>query len=169
MQNTVNLYRLPLSSLYTYYFALIFVIGNLALPQIAHLIPQGGLIFLPIYFFTLVGSYKYGVHVGILTAILSPVLNNLLFSMPPTDVLPIILIKSSLLAIAASVVAKHFHKVSFIGIIISIFTYQLVGTLAEWVIVNDFNKAIQDFNIGLPGILFQIIGGYYILKALQKI
>ena len=69
----------------TYVFALAFIIGNLALPQLVHLVPKGGLIFLPIYFFTLIGAYKYGFWVGLLTAILSPLANMLLFGMPPME------------------------------------------------------------------------------------
>ena len=80
MTHTIKLDALPLGSAKTYLFTIVFVVGNLLLPQLAHLIPQGGLIFLPIYFFTLIAAYKYGIHVGVLTAILSPLVNNLLFS-----------------------------------------------------------------------------------------
>ena len=38
----------------TYLAAAAFVCGNILVPQLCHLIPNGGLIFLPIYFFTLV-------------------------------------------------------------------------------------------------------------------
>ena len=36
----------------TYLFAVLFVGGNMLLPQLCHLMPDGGKIFLPIYFFT---------------------------------------------------------------------------------------------------------------------
>lgn len=67
----------------TYLFAVLFVGGNMLLPQLCHLMPDGGKIFLPIYFFTLIASYKFGLKVGILTAVLSPLCNHLLFGMPP--------------------------------------------------------------------------------------
>ena len=82
MSATVKLYSLNLSNVRTYLFAALFIIGNMLFPQLAHLIPGGGLMLLPIYFFTLIGAYKYGIHVGILTAVLSPVVNSLLFGMP---------------------------------------------------------------------------------------
>lgn len=44
----------------TYWIAALFVIGNIALPQLCHLVPSGGPMLLPIYFFTLVAAYKYG-------------------------------------------------------------------------------------------------------------
>ena len=97
----VALYQLSYSQMKTYLLAALFVVGNIALPQLCHLMPQGGLIFLPIYFFTLVAAYKYGFTVGLTTAVLSPLVNSALFGMPPAAALPIILIKSVTLAVAA--------------------------------------------------------------------
>lgn len=168
MSSTVKLYSWNFSNAKTYLFAAIFMTGNLLLPQMMHLIPQGGLIFLPIYFFTLIAAYKYGVRVGLLTAVLSPVVNNLLFGMPPATILPIILIKSILLAVAASVAAKHFGRVSFVGILMAVVAYQLIGTAVEWMMTQQLSAAIQDFRIGLPGILLQIVSGFLLLKTLEK-
>lgn len=167
--STVKLYSLDLTNVKTYLFATVFVIGNLLLPQLAHLIPQGGFIFLPIYFFTLIAAYKYGIHVGLLTAVMSPVVNNLLFGMPPAAVLPAILVKSVILAIAAALAAKHYKKVSLIGILLAIVAYQLVGTAFEWITTQSLFTALQDFRLGLPGILTQLVGGYFVLKALSKV
>lgn len=169
MTNAIKLYSLPLSNVKTYLFTILFVVGNLILPQLAHLIPQGGFIFLPIYFFTLIAAYKYGIHVGILTAILSPLANSLIFGMPVVAMLPAIMVKSVFLAIAASLLAKRFEKVSIVAIILAVLAYQIFGTIVEWILVNDFMVAIQDFRIGIPGILLQIVGGYFVLKALQKV
>ena len=55
---TVKLYSLDYNNVKTYLVASLFILGNLALPQLFHLIPQGGLTWLPIYFFTLVGAYR---------------------------------------------------------------------------------------------------------------
>ena len=94
MERDINVYNLGFSQAKTYMFVALFVIGNIVLPQLCHLIPNGGYIFLPIYFFTLIASYKYGLKVGLLTAVLSPVINNLLFGMPATAVLSAILIRT---------------------------------------------------------------------------
>jgi hypothetical protein len=144
-------------------------VGNLLLPQVAHLVPQGGFIFLPIYFFTLIAAYKYGIHVGLLTALLSPLMNSLLFGMPPVALLPAIIIKSVILAIAAAMAAQYFGKVSLWGILLSILAYQVIGTGVEWAMTQNFLVAIQDFRIGLPGMLIQLMGGYFVLKALAKV
>lgn len=169
MSTTTQLYSYSLSNSKTYLFAALFVIGNLLLPQLAHLIPQGGFIFLPIYFFTLIAAYKYGIHVGILTALLSPLANHLLFGMPPAAVLPAILVKSVILAIAAAVAAKHFGKVSILALLLTILAYQLIGTGLEWVMSGSLYTALQDFRIGLPGMLIQLVGGYFLLKAVSKV
>lgn len=169
METTVKLYSLTYKEVKTYLFALLFIVGNIALPQICHLVPGGGLTWLPIYFFTLIAAYKYGLRVGLLTAILSPLINSALFGMPSVAVLPEILIKSTLLAGAAAYAAHRLQMISILGIIAAVLAYQVVGTLFEWAIVKDFIVAIQDFRIGIPGMLIQIFGGYAILKAIAKI
>ena len=89
---SIKLYSLNYNDTKTYLATLLFVVGNMALPQLFHLIPQGGITWLPIYFFTLIGAYKYGWKVGLLTAFLSPILNSLLFGMPQPVILPLSLI-----------------------------------------------------------------------------
>ncbi|MDR2122295.1 MAG: hypothetical protein LBP34_04130 [Flavobacteriaceae bacterium] len=169
MDATVKLYSLTYNNSKTYLFVLLFVAGNILLPQLCHLIPRGGLIFLPIYFFTLIAAYKYGLMVGLLTAVLSPLVNHILFGMPPSAALPAILIKSSILAIAAAASAHYFKKVSLWGVLLAVLAYQIIGILFEWALVKDFYVAIQDFRMGMPGILLQIIGGYILLKSISKI
>ncbi len=169
MAMNAKLYTLGLNNAKTYLIATVFVVGNLLFPQLAHLIPQGGFIFLPIYFFTLIAAYKYGIHVGLLTAILSPLANSMLFGMPPVAVLPAIMIKSAILAVAAAMAAKHFGKISLLGILLAILAYQFIGTGIEWIMTQNFMVAIQDFRIGIPGMLIQLIGGYFVLKALAKV
>lgn len=99
METSAKLYSLNYSNVKTYLFALLFVAGNIALPQLCHLVPYGGPTLLPIYFFTLIAAYKYGFRVGLLTAVLSPVINHVLFAMPSEAVLPIILINQPCLPV----------------------------------------------------------------------
>lgn len=166
METTVKLYSLDYSNLKTYVAASFFIMGNLALPQLCHLLPQGGMIWLPIYFFTLIGAYKYGWKVGIVTAIVSPVVNSLLFGMPIPMILPAIILKSVLLAIAAGLAAWQFKSISLLALFVVVMTYQIIGTLGEWVLLGNIHSAIQDFRIGLPGMAFQIIGGWLFIKYL---
>ena len=156
METTVKLYSLNYSNVKTYLFALLFVAGNIALPQLCHLVPAGGPTLLPIYFF-------------ILTAILSPVINHLLFAMPAAAALPVILTKSALLAGASALAARYAKKVSLLAILLAVLSYQVVGTALEWAYLGDFFAAVQDFRIGVPGMLIQWFGGYALLKAIARI
>ena len=168
METTVKLYSLAYNDANTYLAASLFVLGNIALPQIFHLIPQGGIIWLPIYFFTLVGAYKYGWKVGLLTAVLSPTVNSLLFGMPMLASLPSIQLKSVLLALFAGLAAARFRKVTVWILLSVVLAYQIVGTLGEWVLKGDFYLAVQDFRIGVPGMLLQVFGGWACINKLLK-
>lgn len=161
-------YSLSLRSAQAWLLAGLFVVGNIALPQLCHLVPQGGLILLPIYFFTLIGAYKYGFGVGVVTAVLSPVINSLLFGMPAAAMLPIILIKSLLLAGAAALMASRTGRVTLLSLVAVVLGYQVVGSLAEWAITGSLAAAVQDFRLGLPGMALQVLGGYAVIKYLLK-
>ena len=163
MEKEIKIYNYGLNELKTYLFVFLFVAGNIILPQLCHLIPDGGKMFLPIYFFTLVASYKYGVKVGLMTAVLSPIINSLLFGMPALALLPAILTKSVVLALAASFVANKTHKISIVNLLIVVLTYQCVGTLAEWAMTSSFYVAIQDFRLGIPGMILQLFGTYFLV------
>lgn len=167
MEQTINLYTLSYRDVKTYWMALLFISGNILLPQLCHLLPQGGITWLPIYFFTLVGSYKYGWKVGLLTALASPLINSLLFGMPATAMLPIILTKSTLLALAAGHMAQRSRKVTLLTLLGVILTYQLLGTLGEWALTGSLHTALQDLRIGLPGIALQLFGGYLLLRVIR--
>ena len=52
MESTAKLYSLNYNNVHTYLFALLFVFGNVMLPQLCHWVHLGGPTLLPIYFFT---------------------------------------------------------------------------------------------------------------------
>lgn len=100
---------------------------------------------LPIYFFTLIGAYKYGWRVGLLTAVLSPLINSMLFGMPLPEVLPAILSKSILLAAAAGYAAYRFGKISLLILTGVVLSYQVAGSLVEWAIAGNFSPPYKIF------------------------
>lgn len=166
--NTVKLYSLHYGEAKTYLAAALFVLGNVALPQLLHTVHLGGPTWLPIYFFTLVGAYKYGWHTGLLTAVASPVVNSLLFGMPLAAALPAILLKSVLLALAAGWAAARFRRAPLWLLAAVVAVYQTVGTLGEWALLGDLHAATQDFRIGIPGMLLQIGGGWLVINRLIR-
>lgn len=167
MEKEIRIYDYKLNELKTYLFVILFVAGNVVLPQLCHLIPNGGKILLPIYFFTLFASYKYGLKVGMMTAVLSPLINSLAFGMPALALLPAIMIKSIVLAFTASFVANKTNRVSIINLLIVVLTYQCVGTLSEWAMTSSFYVAIQDFRLGVPGMTLQILLSYLLLRKMS--
>lgn len=162
----IQLNTLSFRSSRTYLLAAAFIIGNLLLPQLLHFLPQGGPVWLPIYFFTLVGAYRYGWKVGLLTAIASPVVNSLLFGMPAAAALPLILIKSVALAVTAGLLAQRFRKVTLWSILLVIMAYQTIGVAAEWIMSGALSVALTSLRISIPGLLVQLIGGYFVIRKI---
>ncbi len=164
----IRLYSLGWREMRTYLFAALFIAGNILLPQLCHLFPQGGLILLPIYFFTLIAAYKFGFRVGLLTAVLSPLVNSLLFGMPPVAALPIIMVKGVLLAAAASWMASKSKGASLLALIGVVLAYQLVGGLIEWAMTGSLASALQDWKLGYPGMILQAVGGWLVINHLLR-
>ena len=160
-----RIYQLELSTLRTYWIIAAFVGANVGFPQLFHLVPGGGVAWLPIYFFTLVGAYKYGWKVGVLTAVASPLSGYVIFGMPMLELLPSMLLKSVLLALFASGAACRMRKVSLPVMCVVVLAYQLSGGMIEWIWCGDAAFAFQDFRTGIPGMLLQIIGGYALLSG----
>ena len=50
MESTTKLYSLNYTNANTYLFAFVFIVGNVVLPQLCHLVHLGGPAMLPIYF-----------------------------------------------------------------------------------------------------------------------
>ncbi len=165
---SIRLYSLGWREMRTYMFALLFIAGNIILPQLCHLFPQGGLILLPIYFFTLIVAYKFGFRVGLLTAVLSPLINSALFTMPPVAALPIIMIKGVLLAGAAAWMANRSKGASLLALIGVVLAYQFVGGLIEWAMTGSLASALQDWKLGYPGMILQALGGWLVINHLLR-
>lgn len=150
----------------TLVFSICFIAGNILLPQLCHGVPNGGIMLLPIYFFTLIAAYKFGIHIGLLTAFFSPLLSHILFNMPPTHILPMMLVKSCLLAIIASFVAAKTQKISFLHIAIVVLSYPVLGGIIELIFTGNITDTAQDFIIGYPGLLVQVFVGWWVLRKL---
>lgn len=160
----VRLYSWGYNEIRTYIAGMLFVAGNIVLPQMFHLVHQGGMIWLPIYFFTLVGAYKYGWRVGIITAVLSPLVNSVAFAMPAPAALPAIIMKSVLLALAAGMAAERYRKATLPLLAAVVLCYQVLGTMGEWIMTGSLFAALQDFRLGIPGMLLQIFGGWLLIN-----
>lgn len=164
METSVRLYRLNYDELKTYLWAAVFVVCNMVLPKVFHLIPQGGIIFAPLSLVILAGAYKLGWKTGLLAAVASPLINNLVFGMPEWGVLPVMTLKLAVLALVAGLTAQHFCSVSLLLLISVVLVSEVIGGLGELALTGGIADTVKDFTIGWPGLLLQVFGTYLIVK-----
>ena len=153
MEYTSRAAALTLDNWRTYLFATLFTAGNIALPQLCHLVPQGGLLFQPIYLFTLIAACRWGWRVALLTALVSPLLNTLWFSMPSVAMLPIVLLKSVVLALGVSWALMSKVRKPLLVAVLFIIGAQLLGGVAEWALLS----SATTLWLCLPGVALQVV------------
>ena len=164
MNASAKLYTLNYDEAKTYLWASIFVACNLVLPHVFHLIPQGGIIFAPLSLVILIGAYKLGWKVGLIAALASSLVNHLLTGMPAWPVLVVMTFKLVVLALIAGFTAQHFKRVSWFLLIGVVLSSLIIGGLGELLLTGGIKATIQDFTIGWPGILLQVVGAYLVCK-----
>ena len=167
MEANVRLYALNYDEAKTYLWATVFVACNLVLPQVFHLIPQGGVIFSPLSLVILVGAYKFGWKTGLLAALASPLVNHAITGMPAWEVMPVMTLKLAVLALVAGLAAQRFKTVSLPLLIGVILVSKAIGCLGEFILTGGIAATIADFTIGWPGLLLQVFGAWLILKYVK--
>jgi hypothetical protein len=159
---------LSLRDMRLYGFVAAFSVGNLALPMAVHTLPQGGLIFLPIFFFTLVAAYRFGLTAGVLTALASPLLNHFLTGMPPTDVLAGVVARSLLVAVFAAMLASRTGRLSVWSLLLAAVAMQLGGFAFDLVLGGSVASGLEILRLGIPGVAIMAVGGYFALRLLAR-
>ncbi len=167
MEANVKLYAYNYAEAKTYLWALVFVACNLILPQVFHLIPQGGIIFAPLSFVILAGAYKFGWKTGRLAALASPLVNHAITGMPVWGVMPVMTLKLAVIALVAGLAAQHFKTISLPLVITVVLVSMAFGALGELAITGGIAATISDVTIGWPGILLQIFGTWLIIKYVK--
>ena len=167
MEANVRLYALNYDEAKTYLWATVFVACNLMLPQLFHLIPQGGVIFSPLSLVILAGAYKFGWKTGLLAALASPLVNHAITGLPAWEVLPVMTLKLAVLAMVAGLAAQRFKTVNLPLLIGVILVSKAIGCLGEFILTGGIAATIADFTIGWPGLLLQVFGAWLILKYVK--
>ena len=167
MEANVRLYALNYDEAKTYLWATVFVACNLVLPQVFHLIPQGGVIFSPLSLVILAGAYKFGWKTGLLAALASPLVNHAITGMPAWEVMPVMTLKLTVLALVAGFAAQRFKTVSLPLLIGVVLVSLAIGCLGEFILTGGIAATIADFTIGWPGLLLQVFGAWLILKYVK--
>jgi hypothetical protein len=167
MEANVRLYALNYDEAKTYLWATVFVACNLVLPQVFHLIPQGGVIFSPLSLVILAGAYKFGWKTGLLAALASPLVNHAITGLPAWEVMPVMTLKLAVLALVAGLAAQRFKTVSLPLLIGVILVSKAIGCLGEFILTGGIAATIADFTVGWPGLLLQVFGAWLILKYVK--
>lgn len=168
METNVRLYTLNYYEVKTYLWATVFVACNIVLPQVFHLVPQGGIVFAPLSLVILTGAYKLGWKTGLLAAVASPLVNNLVFGLPAWGVLQVMMLKLVVLALVAGLTAQRFRTVSLPLLVGVVLASEVIGGLGELLLTGAITVTVQDFTVGWPGLLLQTVGGYLLIKYLLK-
>ena len=71
-------------------------------------------------------------------------------------------------AAAAGFAARRFGRATLPLLAGVVLFYQTVGALGEWAFTGSATAAVQDFRIGIPGMLAQAAGGYLIINYLLR-
>ena len=164
METSVKLYTLNFDEVRTYMWAALFVVCNMVLPQVFHLIPQGGIMFAPLSLVILAGAYKLGWKTALLAAVASPLVNNMVFGMPAWGVLQVMMLKLIVLSLVAGLTAQYFRTMTMPLLVGVVLASEVIGGLVELLLTGGIAATIQDFTIGVPGLLLQVIGTYLIVK-----
>jgi thiamine transporter ThiT len=144
------------------------VLGNLLLPMALHRIPDAGRIFLPILFFTLIAGWRFGAKAGLLTGVLSPLVNHFLTGMPPAPVLQALMLQSALLGVLAAGIASRSRKVTLPILALVVLLHQALILIPQ-LLQAGLRPAFATFELRLPGILLQILGGFALLWFMGRL
>ena len=158
---------LSLGDVRLYLATSVMVLGNLLLPYALHQIPNAGRTFLPILFFTLIAGWRFGAKAGLLTGVLSPLVNHFLTGMPPAPVLQTLMLQSALLGLLAAGIAARSRRQTLPILALVVLLHQAL-ILVPQLLQAGLRPAFATFELRLPGILLQILGGFALLWFLGR-
>ncbi|MBQ0074714.1 MAG: ECF transporter S component [Prevotella sp.] len=166
MGKTIAIKKTRVTSLMT----ALFIAANIGLPHLFHLIPGGGIMFLPIYFFTAFAAVSFGMWTGILTAVLSPLMGYLVFGMPQIMLLPDMMLKGVLLSCTLTYMLSKAETVLARFLVVPsavLIAWGIAGILE--LTMRTYEVAFQDFFTGIPGLLMMTVAGWMALFFNKRI
>lgn len=151
-----------------FYLASTFLIaGNILLPMVLHQFRSAGQIFLPLYFFSLLGGLLYGWKIGLTVGLLSPLVSFLFTHMPPMPILNFVIFKSVILGAGAGKLSRIFSgKSLYLTSFLSLSLMQISGVSLIFWITNNWRMATADLVMGFPGIMLMLVAGSLIAGKL---
>jgi len=140
----------------TWLYAALFIAANVVLPLLFHLFGLGGAIFVPILFFTLLASLRYGTACGATVAILSPLVSFALTGMPAAPMMWVLMVKGVAMAAVAGVLVKPGEKISLWQVAAVAVAAQIIGMAFQALLLSGLAPAWAAVTTALPGIVLQI-------------
>ena len=155
-----------------------FIAIGVVLPQAFHAIPNAGSIFLPMHIPVLLSGYAVGPLYGALVGFLTPLLSHLIFSMPPSAILPSMLCELTVYGLATGFFSRFIrtetkavktYAVLILGMLCGRVTYGVLNALIFRAGAYSMQSWITAaFVTALPGIVIQLILIPFIVLALDK-
>lgn len=143
-----------------YLASTILIAGNILLPMVLHQFGNAGQIFLPLYFFSLLGGLLYGWKVGLTVGLFSPLLSFLFTHMPPMLILNFVILKSVILGAGAGKLSRIFRDKSlYFSSFLALSLMQISGVTAIFFIAHNWRMASADLAIGYPGLMLMLVFG----------
>ncbi len=159
------MFTLAFNETRTYLWSAVFILCNLVLPQLCHLIPQGGVMLAPLSLVIMVGAYKFGWKPALIAAALSPLVNHYATGMPAWGILQVMTVKLIILALVAGLAAQYYRKATLPILVGVVLMAELLGGLGELALTGGIAATIADFAIGWPGLILQVAGTYLLVKS----
>jgi len=145
----------------------LFTALGVVLPQAFHAIPNAGSIFLPMHIPVLISGYAVGPVYGLICGILTPLLSHLIFSMPPTPVLPSMLCELAVYGLMTGLLNKLIKTENDIlkaylvllgAMLCGRITYGILNTLIFRAGSYSLNAWLSAaFITAVPGIIIQLV------------
>lgn len=164
MTAIANTPALKLTQSAAWLWAALFVAGNVLLPRLCHMVPDGGKMFLPIMLFTLVATVRFGLWCGMVTALASPMVSVLLFGSPSGVVLTSVILKSVIIALVFGLWKQYrggFSAVTLLGLILAV---QLGCFALEGGLLAGWAESWRSLLISWPGVALQWVAALLALK-----
>ncbi len=149
-----------------YLISSILIAGNVILPILVHRIPMGGPALMPIFFFTLIAGWEFGLSAAMFTATLSPLISHGLTGMPQTSVLTGVILSSVALGAVAAAISRRCSRTSVFFLALAVLVHQALVTSMACLTMGAI-PALHGLAFRVPGILIQILGGWAALRLLE--
>jgi niacin transporter len=164
---------LKFSDLHLYVYVSLFVVLDVSVPWICHIIhPLAGPMFLPMFFFVLLAGILFGWRAGILVGLLTPLISYGISGMPLPQALPRIITEATFYGIAAGILRGNF-KFSILTSTIGAIAIGRLAALAELTLILGGSHSVilawQTAKQGWPGIALQLTLLPLIILLLKKL